>query len=333
VGTHADYRRRGLVRMQFEVIHQWSRERGQALQGITGIPNYYRQFGYEMCLNLGGGRISAERDLPKLAQGEPEPFKLRKAVVRDIPEFLRIYNLGKKRSLISAEWNEDLLRHEMLDKSPNNVNRRTPVIIETLQGRAVGILALPGMLWDQDMAITFYELDSSVSWQQVTPTVARWVMEMGKELAKMSSKECSGVAFSLGADHPAYTVAQNYLTRERRPYSWYIRVEDLPAFIRLVAPVLEKRLAASACSGFSGEQIWSFYRSGLKVSFENGKIAAVENYRPNPAVEDSAGFPGLTFLHLLMGYRSLEELQFIFPDCWAKPDTRVLLNGLFQKLN
>ena len=56
VGTLPEYRNRGLVRAQFEVIHQWSAERGEMAQGITGIQYYYRLFGYEMALNLSGGR-------------------------------------------------------------------------------------------------------------------------------------------------------------------------------------------------------------------------------------------------------------------------------------
>jgi len=51
VGTHPDYRNRGLVRAQFETIHQWSAERGEKIQAITGIPYYYRLFGYEMARN------------------------------------------------------------------------------------------------------------------------------------------------------------------------------------------------------------------------------------------------------------------------------------------
>ena len=52
VGTSPAYRRRGLVRTQFEVLHQRSAARHERLQAITGIPWYYRQFGYEMTLNL-----------------------------------------------------------------------------------------------------------------------------------------------------------------------------------------------------------------------------------------------------------------------------------------
>ncbi|MEJ2748219.1 MAG: GNAT family N-acetyltransferase [Anaerolineae bacterium] len=56
VGTDAAYRRRGLVRAQMEVIHAKSATHGHTVQAITGIPWYYRQFGYEMGLDLGGSR-------------------------------------------------------------------------------------------------------------------------------------------------------------------------------------------------------------------------------------------------------------------------------------
>src|SRR5512146_227648 len=38
VGTAPEYRRRGLVRAQFEEVHRWSKERGQMVQVITGNP-------------------------------------------------------------------------------------------------------------------------------------------------------------------------------------------------------------------------------------------------------------------------------------------------------
>ena len=52
VGTDPAYRHKGIVRAQFEEIHRWSAERGELVQGITGIPYYYRLFGYEMAMNL-----------------------------------------------------------------------------------------------------------------------------------------------------------------------------------------------------------------------------------------------------------------------------------------
>ena len=85
VGTAPEYRKRGLVRRQFEVVHAWSAERGEMVQAITGIPYYYRQFGYEMAMVLGGGRQGNAAGVPKLKEDEVEPYRLRPAVEADLP--------------------------------------------------------------------------------------------------------------------------------------------------------------------------------------------------------------------------------------------------------
>src|SRR5712691_1828940 len=58
VGTDPDYRNRGLVRSMFEEIHARSEAEGHLAQGITGIRYFYRQFGYEYALDLGGRRVT-----------------------------------------------------------------------------------------------------------------------------------------------------------------------------------------------------------------------------------------------------------------------------------
>ena len=50
-------------------------------------------------------------------------------------------------------------------------------------------------------------------------------------------------------------------------------------------------------------------------------------------MEDAdALFPDLTFLQLLFGYRSYDELDMAFADCFANnAEAAVLLNALFPK--
>ena len=134
------------------------------------------------------------------------------------------------------------------------------------------------------------------------------------------------------AEHPFFAAAQDRLPQIRRPYAWYLRVADLPGFLRHVAPVLEERLARSIAVGHTGELKLSFYRSGVRLAFEAGRLTAVEPWLPTHDDGGSAAFPGLSFLQLLFGYRSLEELRGAFPDCWADGDTpRALLGILFPK--
>lgn len=76
IATHPGYRRRGLVRAQFDVIHEWSRAAGHLWQFISGIAWYYRQFGYAYALDL------PPRPVLWLGEAAPPPatvFSLRAA--------------------------------------------------------------------------------------------------------------------------------------------------------------------------------------------------------------------------------------------------------------
>ena len=77
----------------------------------------------------------------------------------------------------------------------------------------------------------------------------------------------------------------------------------------------------------------TFYRDGLRLVFEQGCLVTVEAWQPAPQGHTGeAGFPDLTFLQLLFGYRSLDELKYSFADCWTSNDTiHVLLNALFPR--
>jgi hypothetical protein len=335
VGTHPEYRKRGLVRAQFEVIHQWSAERGELLQAITGIPYYYRLFGYEMALNLGGGRVGYKPLIPKLKEGETEPFRLRLATETDIAFIANLYRQGCWRSLVSCVRDDALWRYELTGKSHDNVNRSVLRVIEAEDGEAVGYLAHPPNTWGPTMAVTAYELIPGLSWAAVTPSVMRFLQEIFEQYQpEQGEKEVFGAyGFWLGSEHPVYQVITDKLPRVRQPYAWYLRVPDLPAFLRLIIPVLEDRLAVSPMTGHGGNLEISFYQSGVRLVFDGGSITQVEAWDPTPQGHSGdAAFPGLTFLQLIFGYRSLEELQYAFVDCFTSNDTaRALLNCLFPK--
>lgn len=333
VGTDPAYRKRGLVRAQFDAVHEISRQRGELVQVITGIPFFYRQFGYEMTINLSGGRSGYEPNVPKLAEGEQEPFIIRGAVEGDIPFLLRVMERDFARSMIAAVWDEALLRHELFEKSRENVNRLDLRVIEDREHRPVGYLAHPWFTWWGSMvslAARRYELVEGVSFAAVTPAVIRYLWRTGEEAARERQRAVNGFSFSLGSDHPAYRAAAGRLPVEQKPYAFYVRVADLPAFLWKIAPALEKRLQQSPMVGYSGELKLSFYRDGLRMVFEQGRLTVCEPWVVNDK-EAQAGFPWLSFLQLVFGYRRLEELRYAFADCWADDDPAALLDVLFPK--
>jgi len=334
VGTKKDYRRRGLVRHQFDIMHQWGEVRGELAQVITGIPYYYRQFGYAMALDLEGGRSGYEPHLPELKEDEKEPFSFRLAGEADIPFLMAAYESGCHRDMISAVWDEAQWRYELTGKSQYNINRREIYVIEDQEGTSMGFIGIPPVKWRAGSALTVYELAPGVSWAEVTPSVIRFLWQKGKELGEEQDQPQKAFSFFLGEDHPAFDVVASRLPRIQKPYAYYVRVPDLPAFIRKIAPVLEKRLSESAFANYTGEIKLNFYRDGLLIDFKEGHLAAVEALSFDELEGAFVNFPPLVFLHLLFGHRTMEELDYAFMDCSTKDqETAYLINGLFPKKN
>lgn len=330
VGTLPEYRNRGLIRQQFEVIHQWSAERGELVQAITGIPWYYRQFGYEMTVTLGGARVGYEANVPKLKDGESEPFNIRPATESDLVFIAELSSTGHQRDLLDCVRDEVLWRYELNGKSEKNVNRRVLCIIESPAGERVGFVAHPAFLWGAHAVVAEFEIISGLSWLAVTPSVCRYLWHIGPTLADPNQK-CMGFGLALGESHPAYRAAQTRLPKEWETYGWYMRVPDVPAFLRHITPVLEQRLADSIAVGHSGELKVSFYRGGVLMKFSAGRLT-FEPWQPQPRAEGDVAFPNLTFLHLLFGHRTPAELRHLYPDFWVDgDDARVLLEALFPK--
>jgi hypothetical protein len=333
VGTDPAFRERGLVRAQFETIHRWSAERGEQVQGITGIPYYYRQFGYEMALELGGGRVGFLQQIPKL-EGD-EPFSLRPAVEIDIPFLVELDSQMNKRYLVSCSRDADLWRYELSGRNPNNVNNSVIKMIESETGNAVGFIAYPPYLWGGMMAATAFEIKPGHSWASITPSVMRHLKAVGDKYSaeQENAQNFERFGFWLGSQHPVYEVIPDKLPKTRAPYAWFLRVPDLPGFIRHIRPQLEARIAASALVGYQGEIRLTFYKSGLRLVVEGGRLVGIEQWKPEPERgSGDAGFPGLTFLQLVFGYRNMSELKFSFADCWTKNDQIAnLLDILFPK--
>lgn len=336
VGTHPDYRRRGLVRAQFEVLHRWSAERGDKVQAITGIPWYYRQFGYEMALNLHGSHSGPLANVPALKEDASEPFVVRPAAPEDLAFIARLYNRSQQRYAVSCVRDAALWQYALRGQSKENVQARELCIIEDTEGEPVGFLAHPAQRWGTSFYLTAYEVLEGVSWWAVTSTVMRYLKSVGATyqpyLPSEKDQTFGRIAFSLGEGHPAYAFIDRWLPKSQDPYAWYIRVPDVVDFLRTITPVLAARLASSPMVGHTGDLTLSFYRSGVKLSLDAGAITAVETWTPGTGgSEGMARFPGLTFLQMLFGYRSMSDLDYAFADCFANREAQLLLDVLFPK--
>lgn len=336
VGTDSAYRRRGLSRAVMEQIHALSEAYDHLVQGITGIPWFYRQFGYEYALPLGGGHALYVTDIPKLKEGETESYTIRPAVAADIPTLTRLYNRYYADKLVYSVVDEARWRYDLDGRSEGSIEVLKTYCVLNAEKKIIAYYLTSGSLWGESLALFELMVDKGVSLRALLPTVLRALKKQGEAMLTSNSKEQKRLVkifFHLSPDHPLFTALEAKLGPVRPPYGWYIRVPHLPAFIRHLAPALEKRLYQSVMSGFSGALNLSFYRGGLQLTFEEGQLAGVSGWQAPDSDQrwEGASFPPLVFLQLLFGHRSLAELRYAFPDCTADEEATLLLNALFPK--
>jgi Acetyltransferase (GNAT) domain len=341
VASMPEYRNRGLIRAIFELIHTRSAANGQLAQGITGIHYYYRLFGYEYALDLGGSRSVYLAAIPKLKQGEPEPYVLRAATLHDLPQLLALYDRERARGPVSTLVGEAYWRW-VLDGQSNQAGESAPAIlrlgwrthmIANSEGKTLGYILISRWRWGDALGVGGLALEQGVALAPLLPSLLRLLQAHALALParKPDAPPAAKLTFALWGSHPVYdALGERVVAGIEQPYAWYVRVPDLPRFIRHIAPALERRLAASLMAGYTGELKIDFYRGGLRLAFADGRLVAAEDYRVEGwRPERQAGFPPLVFLQLLFGRRSLDELRHVLPDVWADDTGRVLLEALF----
>ena len=185
------------------------------------------------------------------------------------------------------------------------------------------------------------EVAEGVSWERVGPPLLLHLDSVGAQLDDRGLHFVIGPperafrrhSLTLGDGHPLMELLEDHMEPMRNRPALYVRVADVPAFLRTITPALERRLAVSRTHGdHTGDLRISLYKGGVKLGFVLGHLAEVEPWTDVRTGRNDVLFPGLTFLQLLFGHRSLTELEHAYPDCRATNDPAFeLLNVLFPK--
>jgi hypothetical protein len=261
---------------------------------------------------------------------EQEPYTIRRAKTADMPALKQLYATNRQHSRICRVRDDALWHYELTEPHEKSPYARQMYLIETLAGQAVAYVEY--RQWREAFVVREMGVRPGHSWRAVGLFLARRLKVEADKLNKDRPKPINCVEFSLGQAHPIYEALGRQLEKQLPAYAWYMRVPDLSGFLRHIAPVLEKRLADSVLAGHSGTVRLNFYHSQLTLVFADGKLQEMGTYQPKNTYDADGLFPELTFLQLLFGYRSLDELDHARADCGAtNAETAVLLNILFPK--
>lgn len=345
VATMPEYRNRGLIRQIFSMIHERSEQRGDHLQGITGIPYYYRQFGYEYALTLQDYMNFPFEQVPSLAEGASEAYTLRKVMPSEIAIQIDLYEQNRTRP--RSMHNGTPIMQPLVTTPATQAYWQWSVngpaepvaegwvawfIVDTAQQICGYVLQRP-LRWGNEIQVSDLGLAKGISYTQIWPSLLRGLKQIGEQEPTVHDKvgPATQISFRFVGPHPLHDAVPDAQGANRKPgYYWYIRVADTARFIRTIAPVLEQRLAQSAWANYTGELAINHYRNGLKIGFEQGKLTLAEPWiLPHWGAKPNVGIPAMPFLQLLFGNRGFDAMNDFYPDIWANDEAAQVLRTIF----
>jgi hypothetical protein len=315
VGTLESRRRQGLIRAQVGYFMQRLRERGCLLSLIQGVPWFYRQFGYEYAMPLEGGLRLGGRELPAPPVAA---FTFRQAAAEDLPALRHLYTAAAQDLAIHTARDEAIWRY-LLAEPAGSALRCDTWLVEDVFGDAVGYFRLPDFHFDEELAVNEV---SRLDWD-----TALAVLHQLRALATQRGKP--GIRLDLPAGCTLMQLARSLGAHDLGTYAWQVHVPDLAALLRAIGPVLEQRLAASPFAGLSQEIQLCFYRDSVTLRFRAGKLASVQASGP---AQGAIRFPPLTFIPILFGHRTVEQMRLAYPDISVDGSVRLLFETLFPPL-
>ena len=329
IGTLADYRRQGLMAAVMTEAHRICAEHNHHMTLISGIPWFYKKFGYTYALE-GGYREHALVHIPYLF-GNATPYKLRDATIDDIPILAELYDAMVKDYQVSSERAPDHWRFH-IERPSNHDTLEAYHLLLDADDSPVGYYGVWGHRPYGPRTLREIASRPGLPLINIIPSVLYHIYTYVQDnMSSFGGDPPTTVRCQFPESHPFFNARDAGLT----PYkgsAWYVRIPDISRFLMQIAPVLNERLEASAFNGFDGELHISEYTSGLKMTFTQGQLTKVEDWQPPMIDEGSdARFPPGTFTQLVMGYRSMDDLLAWHADCWANRVTRQTLDILFPE--
>lgn len=306
VATDRDYEGRGLVRALMAWAHECSRQRGDLLQVMIGIPYFYRQFGYAYAVPMHHWRGLA-RSVP---DADPT-VTVRAATPADVPALQRLEDMAQARADVrmphsAACWRWLLAR----DGSTHLVAERDGAVVATGrstppdEGVAVGELAA-----DDDAAA----------------------------LAVVASAAAAGGGELHVQERPG-TVAGDAVEPflappDGRPEWYYARVERVAPLLEHLAPVLVSRLHDAGLGDRTHNVLVSSFREHLRFTTGPDGMGPVTEGGPlqAPGSAGGSGIPPDAWPSLVLGPYGAAGLAERLPDCYLGRQAE-LMAALFPPL-
>jgi len=309
VGTLKEYRGKGLIGKLNEFYERVMMERGYLLSCLRGIPYYYRRFGYEFVLSL-DERFSLSPD--QIPSMELSHIDIRKATRKDIGYIENQYNSNSNSFLISNIFDTESFYFKFMNDSLDD-NKLSAYIMEE-NGKPEGYFLI-GKSFDN-------EVYTIITPQLSPPQMIKILQHINEYPKKEKDLNLNVAEFS---EFGKYICSIGGKLQSN--YGWQIKVPDLKRFFESIKVVLENRIEKS-------KFIISDYKQSIELIFVKGKIEAIKIESGYPDAEKcDVRIPRAMLLKLLLGDKTVDEINYIVKDASVNPSSKKLIDVLFPKIN
>ena len=316
VGTLEEYRGRGFIKILNELYEKIMHQKGYILSVIRGIPFYYRSLGYEFVSSLDERITIPVSQIPKK---ENKHIKIRKATEDDLALIESNYNQFHEKFFIYNSFNPECFKFKYMNDQFNSEIRSSFIFEDN--GAATNYFSI-GMSYDNEN----YEINSPNLSEIESIALLQFIRNLG------NYEETDSITLSVSEVSPLYS---NILSLGGKPfynYGWQVKIPDLIDFFNLTKSVFERRLKQSNFTGLTKILRISDYQSTFELEFEVGilKNIDVKQEYPNPQITDLR-VPGTFLFKLVLGDRTIDELNYIIMDAIVNPSSKALIETMFPK--
>ena len=311
VGTLEEHRRRGLMRTLNQEFDRTLEEEKFDLAIIQGIPGFYYQFGFHYALPLENHINMPLHLIPE--EKEEEACNFRPASEADIPYLLQEDESYRASFSISAFRDKASWRYLLTDSLKTGYGSEYWVM-ERRDREEKFYCRIPREGFGKGLIIS--EISDGIDHGALARLLAfcrQLAVERDKPYLRLNLHNDSNpgrMAIAMGAE-------------KGKPYAWQVKFPDVAAFLEKTAPVLEKRIAESSFSGFSGGFRLDFFKTKIDLVWSDGRL---ESIRPGEGdCKEGLSISADLFPALCLGHRTWQELRYIRPDVFPKSGMSALL--------
>lgn len=315
VATLSEYRNLGLQRRLVNEFHRQAEEQEYDLCAIEGIPYFYRQFGYEYAIPLNEETRIRFDQIPDYESN----LDIRPFTEKDIPKAMQLLTQIQRKFYI----------HTIRDEQIWKMQQQTGLISESKFDSFI-------VEKDGNMLAYLRISDKPENKELVLREVADTDYYTGKAILKFLKDTGKQRGFETLIANISYLdfLSEQLVTlgaiQRIPPYAWQIRIIDYVKIFKRMKTLFEKRLATSPYCHLTEKLNFNFRRYAVEVSVEDGAITNIQ--RLESSEDRIIGLNPLVFTQLLLGHRSRNELEMIYPDFGIRQSHKHLIDVLFPKL-